>query len=449
MSSTHGTQHGAGARLVRRIAGVVAAVAVSLAVAPGIASAKPVSPSDQQISQAQQDQTAAEATVGQITGELATAQAGLDDARARSAIALDEAQGKQADYEAAQGAAATATAAAHQADDDLARARTAIAGFARESYMQGTTDPGIKALTTSDGPAQMLERAALLDAAGAHRTDVVVETTSAQQRATAAKTAADTALTRAADLKEQAEHALAAASALEADARQQAADVQGRTAQAQQELQSAREQLLGLQGARKAAEDYDRAQQAAQAAAAKAAADRAAAEQAAAQKTSRSTGQSTVKVEKISSGGSAAPSAGAASGSAVETAIAAGKRYIGTIYSWGGGSLTGPSVGWGVDAGVIGFDCSGLTRYAYGRAGISIPRNSSAQYRALPKVSRADLQRGDLVFWATDTSNPSTIHHVAIYLGDGQILEAPESGKTIRVTAMRWGGYLGAVRPSA
>jgi cell wall-associated NlpC family hydrolase len=98
---------------------------------------------------------------------------------------------------------------------------------------------------------------------------------------------------------------------------------------------------------------------------------------------------------------------------------------------------------------VVGFDCSGLTRYAYARAGISIPRNSSAQYTALPKVSRANLQRGDLVFWATDTRRPSTIHHVAIYLGDGQILEAPESGKTVRITSMRWSGFIGGARPTA
>jgi cell wall-associated NlpC family hydrolase len=106
-------------------------------------------------------------------------------------------------------------------------------------------------------------------------------------------------------------------------------------------------------------------------------------------------------------------------------------------------------MGWGVDAGIVGFDCSGLTRYAYAQAGISIPRNSSAQFAALPKVSRNDLQRGDLVFWATNTRNPSTIHHVAIYLGNGQILEAPQSGSVIRVASMRWAGFIGGARPSA
>ena len=118
-------------------------------------------------------------------------------------------------------------------------------------------------------------------------------------------------------------------------------------------------------------------------------------------------------------------------------------RWVGTRYAWGGGSLSGPSEGWGIDAGVVGFDCSGLTRYAYYQAGISIPRNSTAQYAGCPRSPVADLQRGDLVFYAFDTSDPSTIHHVALYLGGGQMIEAPESGMTVRVTAMRWSGYIG------
>ena len=131
------------------------------------------------------------------------------------------------------------------------------------------------------------------------------------------------------------------------------------------------------------------------------------------------------------------------------TAIDAGMRWIGTRYAWGGGSLRGPSLGWGIDDGVVGFDCSGLTRYAYAQAGISIPRNSRAQYAALPKVARSALQPGDLVFWATDTADPATIHHVAVYLGGDRMLEAPQSGSSVRVTPMRWSGYIGAVRPSA
>ena len=94
--------------------------------------------------------------------------------------------------------------------------------------------------------------------------------------------------------------------------------------------------------------------------------------------------------------------------------------YLGLPYAWGGGGSHGPGPGQAPDLGVIGFDCSGLTQYAYRQAGIRIQRNSRAQYASLPKVSSDDLQPGDLVFWATDPADPGTIHHVAIYLGGEQ-----------------------------
>jgi cell wall-associated NlpC family hydrolase len=424
------TQRRAGNRVARRLAGVVAAAAICLLAAPGTAGATPTNPSDTQITQAQQAQADAAQRVGALSAALADAQVQVDDARARSAIALDTFQGKQAEYEAAQATAEEAAAAAQRARDELADARADIAVFARQSYVQGSTSATLEALMTADGPAQMVERAALLEAAGSHQGDVVVQVTAAEQQATAADAAAQTALGQAATLKQEAADALASAEALEVSARGQAATLASQQATMQQQLQQAQQSLLGLQGARAAAEQYA-AQQAA--AAARAAADQQA------------------RGHAVSSGGSAGPTttAGSGSSSAVETAIAAARDYLGTTYAWGGGSLRGPSVGWGIDAGIVGFDCSGLTRYAYAQAGITIPRNSSAQYLALPKVSRSDLQRGDLVFWATDTRSASTIHHVAIYLGNGQILEAPESGSVVRVTSMRWSGFIGGARPSA
>ena len=99
------------------------------------------------------------------------------------------------------------------------------------------------------------------------------------------------------------------------------------------------------------------------------------------------------------------------------------------------------------DVGVVGFDCSGLTRYAYAQAGIAIPRVAADQFAVLPKVTH--LRPGDLAFYATDPNDPSTIHHVVMYLGKGQIIEAPESGERVHVTSMRYGyEYIGAVRPS-
>ncbi|MBB3676459.1 cell wall-associated NlpC family hydrolase [Modestobacter versicolor] len=423
------TRRQAADRSTRRLAGLVAAAAVCLVAVPATAAAAPTSPSDTQISQAQQAQADAAAQVGAISAALADAQVQVDAARARSAIALDAFQGKQAEHEAAQVAAQAAAAAAEQARADLADARADIAAFARQSYLQGSTSPTLEALMTADGPAQMVERAALLEAAGSHQGDVVVQVTAAEQSATAADAAAQTALGQAAALEQEAADALAAAEALEVSARSLAAGLAGQQAAMQQQLQQAQQALLGLEGARAAAQQYATQQYTAQ----QAAASRAA----------------TAQHPVTSGSAGTATTAGAGQASAVETAIAAAREHLGTIYAWGGGSLSGPSVGWGVDAGIVGFDCSGLTRYAYAQAGISIPRNSSAQYSALPKVSRTDLERGDLVFWATDTSRPSTIHHVAIYLGNGQILEAPQSGSVIRVTSMRWSGFIGGARPSA
>jgi peptidoglycan DL-endopeptidase RipA len=130
-------------------------------------------------------------------------------------------------------------------------------------------------------------------------------------------------------------------------------------------------------------------------------------------------------------------------------AIDAAMAQRGLPYAWGGGGTRGPGPGQAPDLGVVGFDCSGLTQYAYARAGIPIPRNSRAQYAALPKVDSDDLRPGDLVFWATSPADPGTIHHVAIYLGNEKMVEAPESGDIIKVSTMRWRGYAGAVRPSA
>ncbi|QXG75110.1 C40 family peptidase [Modestobacter sp. L9-4] len=453
MGSTAATQRRAGGRPVRRLAGVAVLAALSLVAAPGLAAAAPVNPSDAQIDAAQQQTQTAAQQVDAITAALAGAQASVDSAREQSAIALDDYQGKQADYEAAQVTADAATEAADAAARDLADARAALVSFARQSYQQGSTSPALEALTTADGPAQMLERAALLEAAGAHHGDVVVQVTTAEEQARAAQDEARAALAQAAALKQDAEDALQIAEQYEASARAQAADLADQQTAMEQQLAQAQQSLQGLKDARAEAERYAAEQAAAaRAAAAKAEAERtAAAQRVAAAAAAAPAPRAGTQQAAVRAPAAAAPVrvAGAGDSSAVETAIAAAREQIGVIYSWGGGSLSGPSMGWGIDAGIVGFDCSGLTRYAYAQAGVSIPRNSSAQYRSLPKVSRSDLQRGDLVFWATDTSNASTIHHVAIYLGNDRILEAPQSGSRIRETSMRWGGFIGGARPTA
>jgi cell wall-associated NlpC family hydrolase len=92
------------------------------------------------------------------------------------------------------------------------------------------------------------------------------------------------------------------------------------------------------------------------------------------------------------------------------------------------------------------FDCSGLVQYAYGHAGIAVPRTARPQYRASRPVAPADLLPGDLLFFATDKSNWDTIHHVGIYLGGGRMVHAPTTGDVVRVAPVWWAEYFGAGR---
>jgi cell wall-associated NlpC family hydrolase len=89
----------------------------------------------------------------------------------------------------------------------------------------------------------------------------------------------------------------------------------------------------------------------------------------------------------------------------------------------------------------VGFDCSGLTHYAWGQAGVYLPRNSAAQAAATPHVPPADAQPGDLVFYYTPIS------HVGIYLGGGQLVHAPNTGRTVSVATVNWSKVTVVGRP--
>ncbi|MFD9338646.1 NlpC/P60 family protein [Streptomyces sp. NPDC060028] len=147
----------------------------------------------------------------------------------------------------------------------------------------------------------------------------------------------------------------------------------------------------------------------------------------------------------------AAPSGNAAA------VISAALAQQGIPYSWGGGGPSGPTTGICCSPGgqdgrtVTGFDCSGLTQYAYAQARITLPRTAAAQASAGQRIPAAAglgaLQPGDLVFYGYNPTADTTIHHVGIYLGDGKMINAPRPGKPVRVdpvTAMP--DYAGGAR---
>jgi cell wall-associated NlpC family hydrolase len=128
---------------------------------------------------------------------------------------------------------------------------------------------------------------------------------------------------------------------------------------------------------------------------------------------------------------------------------------IGTPYAWAGGDAAGPTRG--VCAGgnaandcrVVGFDCSGLALYGWAPF-VALPHLASSQYVAAGSIHPAvtALLPGDLVFWSND-GKVSGIHHVAVYVGAGNVVQAPQSGDIVRVTPLANvdGGYFGATRP--
>ena len=127
---------------------------------------------------------------------------------------------------------------------------------------------------------------------------------------------------------------------------------------------------------------------------------------------------------------------GAAGTTAGTTAIAAAASVLGRPYVW---AADGPSS----------FDCSGLTGWAYAHAGVSLPRTSRQQWHAGRRVSLGQLAPGDLLFWAYDTEDPATIHHVGVYIGDGEMIHAPHTGDVVKVAGLWMDGYIGAVRPDS
>jgi cell wall-associated NlpC family hydrolase len=108
---------------------------------------------------------------------------------------------------------------------------------------------------------------------------------------------------------------------------------------------------------------------------------------------------------------------------------------LGVPYSWGGGNAAGPSRGIDSGADTTGFDCSGLVLYSFAGVGIRLPHYSGSQYNMGRKIPSALMRRGDVIFYG-----PGGSQHVTIYLGNGQMLEAPDVGLKVRVAPVRTSG---------
>jgi len=134
-----------------------------------------------------------------------------------------------------------------------------------------------------------------------------------------------------------------------------------------------------------------------------------------------------------------APSWAASSGATVTQGDIAANwalTQLGKPYQWGG-------------AGPDSYDCSGLTMEAWAQAGVQLLHYTGYQWEEGPHVPLSQLQRGDLLFYATNNSDPATIHHVGIYIGNGLMVDAPYTGAVVRIDSIYQPGIpIGAVRPA-
>jgi peptidoglycan DL-endopeptidase RipA len=433
---------------IRRLAVTAAAVLLVLAVCGQSAVAAPPpppNPGDSELGDSQTTASSRAARVGQLTNEVAEAEARLMSLQADVELALEDANKALVDLRAAQDEAArarvdaqAARAAAGVATDDVDRARTALDEFAASSYRQGSTVGSLSAYLGATSPRDVLDRAQLLNAVAGSQLDALDDVEVARTAKANKDSAARAALATANEKAERARRAKVTADAATAAAQQARHDQLARTRQiqsskslAEHQLAQARSQVSGLESQRQRYREW---------LAAKQREDAANAAQAAAGGGSGSGGGG------ASSGGSGGGQVTAPSSGSVRKVINRALSQLGVPYAWGGGNAYGPTRGI-PDGGVadshgdynkIGFDCSGLMIYAFAGVGIHLPHYSGYQHHAGRRVPLSQKRAGDMLFWATG----GRVHHVALYLGGGQMVEAPYSGSHVRVTSVRYGGIV-------
>jgi peptidoglycan DL-endopeptidase CwlO len=466
----------AAGRRARGLAMAVAALVLALVapLAPGARADNrdPVFPSQAEVDASKGAVARKADQVGQIEAQLAAASVRADRLATDVARAVEAYNGARFRLQQAIQASLAAQQAAEAAQAQVETARTELGRFAAAAYRSGGDLGGLSTFLVAAGPRDLISRAAALQSIGDSRRHALENLRSAQAYAGVLDRRAATMLARRQAAAQRVERAKAAAEARLATQRQAVGQIAAQRQTLIQALATARHTSVRLEQARQAGLERARAeaarraaeraaavaaQKAAAAAAARAAEDarRAQAEQARRDQEQRAADAK--KAEQPSDppaqstggggggggngGGGQEPSApspppsGSSSGSAsgAEAAIDFAMAQMGKPYEWG---ADGPST----------YDCSGLVMRAWQQGGVSLPHYSVEQYAQSQPVALSDLRRGDLVFFASG-SDYRSIYHVGLYLGGGQMIEAPYTGENVRISSIWRSSLFGAARP--
>lgn len=403
----------------------VTALFASLAAAtPGIALA---APSDEEIARAREAENAAKMSVAQIEVELASVKSEAEVALQKAMSAAEELNGARYSLEQATQTARQAQADADKAKADYEAGKQEIASIAQTAYRDGGSSlDSIAPYLSADGLRTVETKQATLNSFSASANVKMQKVAALEQVANVMNDAAIQAQAKQAEATAQVETRSAAAQS----AANNASNAQAMTAARRDALvaELARKQNTTVELINQREAELEAQRQAAAAEAARqAAAAEAARQQAAAEAARRAREQQNSYTpapapapsyddddDTPSWGGSGGGNSDAAAG-----AIAWAKSKLGARYVWAG---EGP-----------GYDCSGLVTMAYRSQGIYLTHWSQAQYSEGTRVPVSQAQPGDLIFWNWDGGN---IDHVAIYLGNNQIIEAPTFGVPVRITSI-------------
>ena len=376
-------------------------------------------------------------SVTQLESALASANARMEEASTAAEMAFERANGARWRLEEAQKELRAAKLKSQQAAANVDKQREGIVFLVTESYQNGTELNAASALVSDEGPTGLMNRYAVVQSAGDSmqaRYDTF-RVASAAAKVYAGKAAK--AEKKQEGLAKEAKQLAVAAGQAAANASIAANQIALQKQQLIEELAKAQNISVGLATRRHAALEKIAKQKVAAAKKAKEAAEQAQLKKEAAEAKKKA---KEAKVDKNTSGGSGSSDSGSSSSGgvssapppvsnpapnravAVQRAIAYAKAQLGKPYQW---AASGPGT----------FDCSGLTMQAWARGGKALPHYSVAQFAQSTRVSMADARAGDLLFWSSN-GGPSGIHHVALYLGGGQFIEAPYTGANVRYNSI-------------
>ena len=431
--------------------GLTALAASALLVLPQMAQA---APSEEEIAAAQAAEEAAKMSVAEIEVKLA-------EVNASAATATQNAQMAGEDLNEAKLALDEATKTADKASSDADAAEAAfeegkqqIASVAQTAYRGGGgTLDSLAPYLDSDGLRSVETKQAGINSFSSSAEAKMQNVAALEQVAKVTRDAANAARDSQQAATDEVQARTDAANKAASDAQNRASIVAAQRDSYVQELATKQNTTVDLINQREAALEAERqeaariaAEQAAAALEAQRQADAAAA-QAAAQAPAPSSSDSGSSWDNDDDDDYVAPSSSneepsysyeepsysyeepSYSYGGASTAIATAQSYLGVPYVWGGESYGG-------------VDCSGLTMLAWGSAGVDLPHLSRAQYGYGTHVPIGSMEAGDLIFWSSNGTQ-SGIYHVAIYLGGGQMIEAPTFGVPVRITGVySWGSIM-------